>query len=84
MRVKNLKSLSLFVFFFALACERIFIKTYTIESRCLIGLENILSMHLSARGILQALAVMGLNTDFFKDVLLVEFVYLVFTDSLAT
>ena len=41
-------------------------------------------MHLSARGILQALAVMGLNTDFFKDVLLVEFVYLVFTDSLAT
>ena len=31
-----------FFFFFALACERIFIKTYCIESRCVIGLENIL------------------------------------------
>ena len=43
----NLKPLSLFVFFFALACKRIFIKAHSIESR----LENILfagiSVHLS-------------------------------------
>ena len=43
----------LFVFFFALACDRIFIKTHTIESRCVIGAENRLftgaSVHLSAR-----------------------------------
>ena len=30
------------VFFFALAGERIFIKTFSIESRCVIGPENIL------------------------------------------
>ena len=43
----------LFVFFFALACERIFIKTRTIGSRCVIGQENVLftgaSVHLSTR-----------------------------------
>ena len=42
-----------FCFFFALACETIFIKTRGIESRCAIGPENILfadaSVHLSAR-----------------------------------
>ena len=35
-------SLSLFVFFFAPACEIRLIKTYSIESRCVIGPENIL------------------------------------------
>ena len=42
-------------FFFALACERIFIETYSIESRCVIGPENTLfagaSVHLSARAL---------------------------------
>ena len=33
-KVRNSKPFSLFVFFFASACERIFIKTHTIESRC--------------------------------------------------
>ena len=32
-KFKTLQPLN-FVFFFALACERIFIKTHTIESRC--------------------------------------------------
>ena len=45
------KPVSLCVFFFALACERIFIKTHSIES--VKGPENILfvgsSLHLSAR-----------------------------------
>ena len=49
----NLKPLSLFVFFFSLACERIFSKTRSTESTCVIGPENILlagaSVHLSAR-----------------------------------
>ena len=62
--MRNLKPLSRFVFFFALACKRIFIKTHGIESRCVIGAENILfagaSMHHSAR-ILQAGAVKGLS-----------------------
>ena len=34
LKVQNSKPLSLSVFFFALECERIFIKTYSIESRC--------------------------------------------------
>ena len=38
--VRNSKPLSLFVFFFALACERIFIKTHSIEKRFVIRLEN--------------------------------------------
>ena len=48
------KPVSLFVFFFALACKRIFFKTHIIESRCIIRLENILFafvgvfVHLSA------------------------------------
>ena len=61
----HLKTLSLFVFIsFALACERIFIKTDSTESRCVIGPENILFLrHL--RGsfspeILQAGATKGL------------------------
>ena len=53
MKVQNLKALDPFVFFFALACERIFIKMHNIESSCVIGFENILfvgaSVHLSAR-----------------------------------
>ena len=36
-KVQNLKPFSLFVFFFALACERIFIETHTIESRRVTG-----------------------------------------------
>ena len=40
MKVQILKPLSLFVFFFTLACERIFIKTYSTESRCDIEPEN--------------------------------------------
>ena len=35
------KPVSLFVFFFTLACERIFIRMHSIESRCVKGLENI-------------------------------------------
>ena len=42
MKVRHLKALSLFVFFFALACERIFIKMHSIESRCVTALKNIL------------------------------------------
>ena len=34
--MQNLKPLRLFVFFFAMACERIFIKTHSIESGCVI------------------------------------------------
>ena len=45
--------LRLFVFLFAQACEKIFIKTQCFESRRAIGPENILfagaSVHLSAR-----------------------------------
>ena len=41
-----------FVFFFTLACERIFIKTHSVESRCVMGPGNILpagpSVQLSA------------------------------------
>ena len=63
-KVQNLKPLSLFVFFFAMTCERIFTKTDIIESRCVTGPENILfagaSVHLSE--ILQAWAVKGLQT----------------------
>ena len=32
--MRNLKSLSLFVFFFTLRCERIPIKTHSTENRC--------------------------------------------------
>ena len=34
MKVRNLKPLSPFAFFFALACERLVIKRHSIESRC--------------------------------------------------
>ena len=40
MKVQNLKPFSPFVFCFALACERMFIKTHSTESRCVIGPEN--------------------------------------------
>ena len=33
-KVRNLKPLSLFLFFFALACKRLIIKTHSVESRC--------------------------------------------------
>ena len=36
MKVRNFKSLGIFVFVFALAREKIFIKTYNIESRFVI------------------------------------------------
>ena len=42
MKMLNLKPFSLIVFFLAPGCEKIFIKTYSIESRCVIGPENIL------------------------------------------
>ena len=52
-KVQSLKPLSLFVFCFALACERTCIKTHSIESTRVIGPENRLfagrSEHLSAR-----------------------------------
>ena len=52
-KVQNLELLSLFVFFFALTCLRIFIKTQNIESKSVIGPENTLSagasVDLSAR-----------------------------------
>ena len=38
--MRNLKALSLFVSFFALARERTFITTYSIENRCVIELEK--------------------------------------------
>ena len=40
-KVQNLKPLSLFVFFFALACDRILIKMHSIESRCYLSLIHI-------------------------------------------
>ena len=52
-KMANLKSLTPFLFFFALPFERIFIKMHSTESRRFTGLENILfagmSMRLSAR-----------------------------------
>jgi len=52
-RVQNFKPLNVSVLFFALALERIFIETHSIESRCVIGAENVLfvgaSLHFSAR-----------------------------------
>ena len=52
--MQNFKSLTVTVLFIALACERIFIETYSIDLRVdIIGPENILSagasLHLSAR-----------------------------------
>ena len=52
-KLRNLKLLGIFVSFFALTCKRIFIKTRSIESRCVAGPESILfsgaSMRLSVR-----------------------------------
>ena len=52
-KMRNLKPLSFFVFFFARAYERLFIKTHSIQSECVNGPENILfagaSVYLSAR-----------------------------------
>ena len=54
------------VFFLALACERIFIKTRGIESKCAAGPEKYnhfagASVHLSVYEILQSWAVKGLR-----------------------
>ena len=60
----NLKPLSLFLLFFALACERVFIKTHSIESRCHRTGKYTLCWRVRASfstGILQAGAVKGLN-----------------------
>ena len=38
--MRNVKPLSRFVLFFVMACERIFIQTQSIQSRCVIGPEN--------------------------------------------
>ena len=41
-KVRNLKLLSLLIFFFALAWEQTFIKTHNVENRFVKGPENIL------------------------------------------
>ena len=55
--VRNLKSLSLSVFFFALAHERVFIKKHNTECGFALGAENILTegvcVHFSARKLLR-------------------------------
>ena len=65
--MQNLNSISLFVFFFALACGRNFIKAHSTESRSVIGQENILfadaSLYHSAQKVLQAGAVKGLKNN---------------------
>ena len=45
------ETLQTFSFLFTLACERIFIKTHSPKSRCVVGLENVpgKSVHLSTR-----------------------------------
>ena len=52
-KIEKCQTLTPFLFFFALACERIFIKMHSTESRCVIGPENILygcaPVHLLAR-----------------------------------
>ena len=62
----NLKPLSHLVFFFALACQRIFIQTHSIESKCVIGPENYTVCRRVRASfspeILQAGAVKGLRT----------------------
>ena len=66
--MRNLKPLSLCVFFFALACERIFIKMHSIESRCVQDRKTIVyCLHARpcifhwAPEILPARALKGLN-----------------------
>ena len=59
----NLKPLWIFDFFFRMACERIFIKTHSIESRRVIGPERTVCRRVRASFspvIIQAGAVMGL------------------------
>ena len=59
----NLKPVNLFIFFFALACERIFVKTHRTDNRCVISAENILFVGASVHRqpeILQVGAVKGL------------------------
>ena len=54
------KPFSLFVFFFALAYERIFFKTHSTRSRCVTGSENILFLSGVRSEILQAGSAKGL------------------------
>ena len=42
MKVRNLKPSDIFRLFSALACERIFMKTHSIDCRCVIGSGNIM------------------------------------------
>ena len=62
--MRNLKPLSLFVFVFALVCQRIVIKTHSTEERCVIILKNIVFLRRDRASfspdILQAWAVNGL------------------------
>ena len=62
--VRNLKPFSLFVFFIALACEKISIKTHSIENRCYRTGKYTLCRRVHAPfspDILQAVAVKGLR-----------------------
>ena len=64
--MRNLKPLSLFVSFFALACERTFITTHSTKSRCYRTRKQTVWRHVPAAfspEILQAGAVKGLNYD---------------------
>ena len=61
----NLKHLGLFVFFFAPACERLFITTHSTESRCYKTRKYTVCRHVHASfspEILQAGAVKGLTS----------------------
>jgi len=65
--LRNLKIVSLFVFVFVLACERIFIKLLSIEGRCVTGPENIVRSRVHASfspEVLHVGAVKGLRTVF--------------------
>ena len=68
--MRNLKSLSLFAFFFALASEHAFIKTHNTEGRFVIRPENILfcrraHAHFSLE-VLQDVALKGLKSVWFS------------------
>ena len=65
-KVRNLKALSLFVFFFTLACERIFIKTHSIENRSCRTVKYTVCRRIRASFspvVLQARAVKGLKVN---------------------
>ena len=65
-KVRNLKPLNLFVFFFALVCERISIKTHRTENRCYRTGNYTVCKRVPASSsleVLQAGEVKGLNTS---------------------